>query len=114
MPDLTLAGGALTNAFGSATYWVAIALLLFKLFCLVDASVRREDAYRAADKNKKMFWVVILAVAVVWNFFFLSLINILSIAGLIAAIVYMVDVRPALKQVDGRRGGGRMGPYGPW
>ena len=115
MPDEILAGGALTNAFGSVTHWAVLALLLLKVFCLIDAAVRREDAYRAADKQKKAFWVVILAVAAVWDFFFGSLIGILSIAGLIAAIVYLVDVRPALRQVDGRRrGGGQMGPYGPW
>lgn len=114
MPEQTLAGGALTDAFGSLTYWATIALLLLKVFCLIDAAVRREDAYRAADKQKKVFWVVLLAAAVVWDFFFGALIGILSIAGLIAAIVYLVDVRPALKQVDGRRGGGQMGPYGPW
>lgn len=115
MPDQTLASGVLLASFNSVTYLLAMALMLLKLFCLVDAAVRREDAYRAADKQKKAFWVVILAVAVVWDFFFANLVGILSIAGLIAAIVYLVDVRPALKQVgNGRRGGGQMGPYGPW
>ena len=35
--------------------------------------------------------------------------------GVVAAAVYLVDVRPAVKQVGG--GGSRgthMGPYGPW
>lgn len=114
MPDQTLAGGALLAAFGSATYLLTMALMLLKAFALVDAAMRREDAYRAANKQKKVFWVVILAVAVLWDFFLGSLINILSIAGLIAALVYLLDVRPALKEVGGRRGGGQMGPYGPW
>ncbi|HNV15916.1 MAG TPA: DUF2516 family protein, partial [Dermatophilaceae bacterium] len=42
--------------------------------------------------------------------------NVLSMFGVIAfvaAAVYLADVRPALKQVSGR-GGGRLGPYGPW
>jgi hypothetical protein len=41
----------------------------------------------------------------------------LQIAGLIATIVFFVDVRPALRQVSGggRRGGsGSDGPYGPY
>ncbi|WTW96539.1 DUF2516 family protein [Streptomycetaceae bacterium NBC_01309] len=113
MPDQTLAAGALLATFGSVTYLAAMALMLFKAFCLVDALTRREDAYRAANKLKKVFWVAVLAVAVVWDFFFARLDGILSIAGLIAAIVYMVDVRPALKEVGGRRGG-QQGPYGPW
>ena len=45
----------------------------------------------------------------------------LQLAGLVASIVFMVDVRPALRQVSGggrggRRGGGSSsdGPYGPY
>jgi hypothetical protein len=43
----------------------------------------------------------------------------LQIAGLVASIVFMVDVRPALQQVSGgkgrRRGGSSSdGPYGPY
>jgi hypothetical protein len=43
--------------------------------------------------------------------------NFLNVAGTIACIVFLVDVRPALRQVSGRGGSGggsRMGPYGPW
>lgn len=115
MPEQTLAAGALLGAFGDLTYLMAIALLLLKVFCLVDCLFRRDDAFRAANKQKKPLWVVLLAVAVVWDFFLGSLLNILSIAGLIVAIIYLVDVRPALREVgNGRRGGGQMGPYGPW
>ena len=36
------------------------------------------------------------------------------VAGaLVAAGVYLADVKPALDQVMGR-GGGTQGPYGPW
>ncbi|MFF3147766.1 DUF2516 family protein, partial [Streptomyces sp. NPDC057927] len=43
----------------------------------------------------------------------------LQIAGLVATIVFFVDVRPALRQVSGggrgRRGGSSSdGPYGPY
>jgi hypothetical protein len=106
----TMAAGVLTTAFGNALYWLFMALFLMKVFALVDAAFRREDAYRAADKQKKPFWLIILGLAVALD---LLIGGILSIAGLIAAIVYLVDVRPALKQVGGRRGGS-SGPYGPW
>jgi hypothetical protein len=48
---------------------------------------------------------------------FVSLLNPLNIFNLIAfvaAAVYLVDVRPALRQVSGRGGGSQSGPYGPW
>ena len=36
--------------------------------------------------------------------------------GVVVAMVYWVDVRPALKEVSGgnRKSGGNQGPYGPW
>ncbi|WP_330461877.1 DUF2516 family protein [Streptomyces sp. NBC_00820] len=99
---------------------VLVALAAFGLF---DAVFRREDAFRAADKQNKVFWLIILGIALVVSLLF-SILSILPIAGLVASIVYIVDVRPALRQVSGgggrggwgrRRGGSSSdGPYGPY
>jgi uncharacterized membrane protein len=105
----------LVAGFYSVLGWASIALVLFTLFAFVDAAIRRADAYQAADKQKKGFWLIILGLSVavsVYGIFFLQ------IFGLVATIVYMVDVRPAIKQITGprRRGGGSSsdGPYGPF
>jgi ABC-type branched-subunit amino acid transport system permease subunit len=96
-----------------------IVLMALAAFALVDAAIRREDAFRAADKQNKMFWLIILGIALVVSYLF-SILSILPIAGVIASIVYIVDVRPAVKQVSGGRGWGRKGgsssdgPYGPY
>ncbi|MET9935195.1 MULTISPECIES: DUF2516 family protein [unclassified Streptomyces] len=89
----------------------------FAVTALVFAAMAREDAYRAADKQTKKFWLILLGVNLVLNLLLPMLF--LQIAGVIAAIVFMVDVRPALAQVSGgggRRGGGSSsdGPYGPY
>ncbi|MCG6497168.1 DUF2516 family protein [Kitasatospora sp. A2-31] len=95
-------------------WWLAVAMLGFKLFALVDAATRREDAYRAADKKTKGFWLALLGIA--FGLDLLFGLGFLTLAGLVAAIVYMVDVRPAIRALTSR--GGRndrnMGPYGPW
>ncbi|MER5810429.1 DUF2516 family protein [Streptomyces sp. NPDC002033] len=91
------------------------AMLALAVVALVFAVIAREDAYRAADKQTKTFWCVVLGVTVLVDFFLGMLF--LQIAGLVATIVFMVDVRPALKQVSGgpRRGGSSSdGPYGPY
>ncbi|WP_317444111.1 DUF2516 family protein [Streptomyces collinus] len=98
-----------------------IVLMALAAFGLVDAAFRREDAFRAADKQNKVFWLIVLGIALVVSYLF-SILGILPIAGLVASIVYLVDVRPALKQVSGggngwgrRRGGSSSdGPYGPF
>ncbi|MEU2119144.1 DUF2516 family protein [Streptomyces sp. NPDC058700] len=102
-----------------------LSLVVFLLFtgfavaALVFAAMAREDAYRAAEKQTKRFWLIILGINLVVNLLLPMLF--LQIAGVIAAIVFMVDVRPALAQVSGggrggRRGGGSSsdGPYGPY
>jgi hypothetical protein len=114
--------GVLVQGFFSILGLVSWALFVFALFAFVDAAIRRKDAYRAADKNNKVFWLIILGIAAIVMKLF-SIISFLPILGLIAVIVYTVDVRPALKQVSGGSGGGRWGggggsssdgPYGPY
>ena len=109
-------GGVLRTSLDSVLFYVVLADLAFKVFVLFDAAFRREDAYRAAGKLTKQGWLIILAVVVGTELFLGGLLSIFSIAGLVAAIVYMVDVRPALKQVSGKgsKNGQHMGPYGPW
>ncbi|MBL3668819.1 DUF2516 family protein [Streptomyces sp. M2CJ-2] len=94
-----------------------MALIVFSGFALIDAAVRREDAYRAADKKTKPFWLIILGLAFVVSLIF-GILSFLPIIGLIATIVYMVDVRPALRGLSGggrsHRGSSSDGPYGPY
>lgn len=107
----------LLQGFNSLLSLVYLAMLVMAIFCFVDAVLRREDAFVAADKKTKGFWLIIMGVTIAVHllvpFFFLKLI------GLIASIVYIVDVRPALIQVGGGSGGGFRGsssdgPYGPY
>ncbi|MEV6592754.1 DUF2516 family protein [Streptomyces sp. K1PN6] len=107
----------LMTAFGGFMSLLYLAMLLLAVAALVLAAMAREDAYRAADKQNKMFWLIILGVTVAVNLLVPMLF--LQIAGLIATIVFFVDVRPAIQQVSGGGGGGRRGsssdgPYGPY
>ncbi|WP_189215322.1 MULTISPECIES: DUF2516 family protein [Streptomyces] len=107
----------LLTAFGGLMWLLFTAILVLAVVALVMAALARDDAYRAADKQTKTFWLVILGVTVAVNVFVPFIF--LQIAGLIATIVFFVDVRPALKQVSGggrsgRRGSSSDGPYGPY
>ncbi|MEE1791379.1 DUF2516 family protein [Streptomyces sp. BE308] len=108
----------LLTGFGTLVGLLYLAMLVLAVIALFFAATAREDAYRAADKQKKSFWLIILGIAVVVNLFVPMLF--LQLAGVVASIVFMVDVRPAIKAVSGggsgRRGGGSSsdGPYGPY
>ncbi|MFI9832521.1 DUF2516 family protein [Streptomyces sp. NPDC051913] len=105
------------QGFAGLMWLLYLAMLAFAVVAFVMAALFREDAYRAADKQGKGFWLIILGIAVAVNLLVPMLF--LQLAGLVASIVFFVDVRPALRQVSGgrgRRGGGSSsdGPYGPW
>ncbi|MER6414212.1 DUF2516 family protein [Streptomyces humidus] len=108
----------LMAGFAGLMWLLYLAMLILAVVALVMAAVFRDDAYRAADKQNKGFWLIILGIAVAVNLLVPMLF--LQLAGLVATIVFFVDVRPALRQVSGggwrrRRGGSSSdGPYGPY
>jgi hypothetical protein len=106
-------GSALRDGLNNFLAFVSLAVLIGQVVVLIDAAMRREDAYRAAGKLTKPGWLIILAVAIAANVL-LGLLG--TIAGVVAAMVYWVDVRPALKEISGNRdkSGSNRGPYGGW
>ena len=82
---------------------LGLGALALKLWALVDACVRPGAAYAAAGKLTKPAWIAILAVAVVLTGS--DFLGILGLVSVVAAIVYLVDVRPAVRALK---------PGGPW
>jgi uncharacterized membrane protein HdeD (DUF308 family) len=81
-------------------------VLALALWALIDAVIRPANAYTAASKLNKPAWLGITALALV----FAQLSNPLTLFWLLAAvgaIVYLVDVRPAVRGLQ--RGGNN-----PW
>lgn len=103
----------------SVTGWLDLAIwvvfLAVKVFALVDALRWSNQHYVSAGKQNRMIWLVLTAASLAFHLIAGSSVGLLAIAGDIASIIYLVDVRPALQQVSGRGGKrGNMGPYGPW
>jgi hypothetical protein len=78
---------------------LSLVLLALKAFCLVDALVRPAETFVAADKNTKQLWLVILALAVAGSLFIPGAISLINIIGIVAALVYLLDVRPAVREL---------------
>ena len=105
---------AFTNVQSTLVLILGLAALACEIFALVDALRHRPDAYVAAGKRTKNFWMILLLIAVVLGVITLfNVLNLFGLVGFIAATVYLADVRPALRQVSGR-GRPQDGPYGPW
>ena len=82
------------------------AVLALALWALVDAIIRPANAYAAASKLNKPAWCAITALAVVFAQLAPPL-TLFWLAAAVGAIVYLVDVRPAVRGLQ--RGGNN-----PW
>ena len=81
---------------------VNLVLLVVKAFAFVNSLLHSAEEYRAAGKWTKQAWNILLGIALLLQVFPL-LGGIISLAFTIAALVYLADVRPAMKALYRRR-----------
>lgn len=95
---------------------VGVAVFAMMLWALIDCARTRADAFVAASKRTKQFWLLFTGGAALIGFIFMfNPFSIFNVIAVVAAGVYLADVRPAVKSVQGRGGSTtHMGPYGPW
>ena len=80
-----------------------LILVLIKGWALVDALIRPAAAFPAAEKLTKAAWLWILGLGLAAHVVWPSPIGLLSLAGTIAAFVYLLDVRPSVASLSRRR-----------
>jgi len=79
-----------------------LALFAFQAWAFIDAVSRRPEAFVAADKLTKPAWLIILGLAVGAHMLIWNPLSFLNLIGAVAAIVYIVDARPAMRALTGR------------
>ncbi|WP_299573413.1 DUF2516 family protein [uncultured Williamsia sp.] len=72
------------------------------LLALVHAATQRPDAFPAVDRQSKVIWVSILVVGALFIWFF-GLLSFLGIIGIVAVLIYLVDVRPRVDSIQNKR-----------
>ena len=82
----------------------AVSLVMFVIqgFAFVDATRHRAEAYPAIDRGNKTGWLIGLGLGVVAHMVFWHPISILNLIGIVAALIYVLDVRPNLLAITGR------------
>ena len=78
-----------------------VAAQVLTLWAFVDALVRPAAGFVAAGKLTKPGWAAITGIAAVVMYLF-GVMSFLGLPAVIAAVVYLVDVRPAVRGL--RRG----------
>lgn len=75
---------------------ISLGLLVMKAYAFVDCLRRPAGAFVAFGKLTKPLWLTITGAAAFLQLFSSNPIGLLSIVGTVAAIVYLVDVKPAV------------------
>ncbi|QBX55890.1 DUF2516 family protein [Nocardioides seonyuensis] len=83
---------------------ILLAVLAIKGFAFVNALLWSGEAYEAAGKLTKPAWCAITGLGFVTALIPIGLLGgLLGIIFLVAALVYLADVRPALREVTSHR-----------
>ena len=88
---------------------IRLAIVVFCLVAFIDCLRRPERAFTMMGKQTKQIWMAITGAAALF-----ALLGFFWFVSVVAAIVYYVDVRPAVRQVRGDGPERHSGPYGPW
>jgi hypothetical protein len=78
-------------------WWAGIPV---GVYAFVHAALQRADAFTAADKMSKPAWLGITGGGALMLILLRGPTTILWIAGLVAVLVYIVDVRPKVTEVQ--------------
>jgi hypothetical protein len=95
---------------------LGIGSLILTGYAFIDVLRHKGTLFPHAGRLSKGVWLGILGVAfciAILSFASPSTVGILNVAGVIAAGVYLADLRPKLRSLGGGRGSSN-GPYGPY
>lgn len=90
-------------AYGQSAILLIITVVagVASAIALVHAAIQRSDAFPAVDRQSKVIWVAILAAATLFIWFF-GAVSMLGLIGVVAMLVYLVDVRKRVDEIQGK------------
>lgn len=79
-----------------------VAFLVVKVWAFADCATRPRDGFVAAGRRTRNFWLLLTGLATL-TAFVASPLGIFGLAGLVVSLVYLLDVRPRLREITGSR-----------
>ena len=92
---------------------LTLALAAMGLFAFIDSMIRPASAYVAAGKLTKLAWAAIVGLSTV-VLLYVGALSLFGLPAIVAVIVYLVDVRPALRGLTSGGGGRSSGSSSNW
>jgi hypothetical protein len=88
--------------------YINLLLMIFSLIiqavALIHCLTQRGDGFQAIGTLPKGAWAAILAVCIVLTMLTSRATSIFSLVGIAAALIYLLDVRPGLKDLSDGKG----------
>src|SRR5689334_4741359 len=81
-----------------------ILSLVVQAVALIHCLTQRGDGFQAIGTLPKGAWAAILAVCIVLTLLLSGPVGIFSLIGIAAALIYLLDVRPGLKDLSDGKG----------
>lgn len=88
---------------GTVLTVVWLVLLVVKALAAIDCLRRPAAAFPAVGRQTKVLWLIITGLALLTGLLPGLTIELIGLAGTVAALVYLFDVRPRLQDITGRR-----------
>ena len=93
--------------FGNVQELIVLAIwvitLVVKAVAAIDCLRRPAAAFPAIGRKSKVLWVILTVLAALTGFVPGLTLNIVGIAGIVIALVYLFDVRPKIIEITTRR-----------
>src|SRR5690349_10987588 len=91
-----------------AVGYINLLILIFSLVvqavALIHCLTQRGDGFQAIGTLPKGAWAAILTICIVLPLLVSSAVGIFSLIGIAAALIYLLDVRPGLKDLSDGKG----------
>ncbi|CAB4887986.1 MAG: DUF2516 family protein [Actinobacteria bacterium] len=80
-----------------------VLFLGLKIYAFADCVRRPAQAFAAVGRQSKPLWLVLTGISALAGLIFQDPLGLLGIAGLVASLVYLFDVRPRIQEILNNR-----------
>ena len=80
-----------------------VLFILIKAFAFIDCIRRPAQAYPAVSRQSKLLWLILTGVSLLAGIVVQDPLSLFGIAGLVASLVYLFDVRPRIIELLANR-----------
>jgi hypothetical protein len=86
-----------TTVVGAVTYAITLVCLVVEVWAFISCMTQRAEAFTVVGRIPKGGWLAMTGGALLITLLFGTLRNILGMIAIVVALVYLLDLRPALR-----------------